>query len=377
MKTLLAVSAFAIVFGRCPACECGRQGHRLQTGLQNSPAGRWSTSTPPAEAWCVAITDRRCRSGSPRKGLGLTAGKWKIDNGKGRFSDVHDIREVYGNYAQASASAGVVKSAETQLLSKGNVSLALAAAAKASISAWKWARSTSSRSADATRMTRRRPSGRRFSCAMRGKSIASDSIPRTVAIRCGLPGPDDGRDTAFHPRPAPAQHPGHAGRGRAVRVDGCGLKTLSGRYPPFQVATLRGAASLPLVLAWSLATVGWRSLLRVRWPLHLLRGAIGVMMMATFVYALKRMPLSTAYTIFFVAPLLITAMSVPFLGERVGPRRWTAIAIGLLGVLVVLRPSGEGMASLAGLAVLIAAFGTRSRPSPCACSRAAIPTRRW
>ena len=136
-----------------------------------------------------------------------------------------------------------------------------------------------------------------------------------------------------------------------------GLKTLSERYPPFQVATLRGAASLPLVLAWSLATVGWRPLLRVRWPLHLLRGAIGITMMASFVYALKRMPLSTAYTIFFVAPLLITAMSVPFLGERVGPRRWTAIAIGLLGVLVVLRPTGEGMASLAGLAVLVAAFG--------------------
>ena len=41
-------------------------------------------------------------------------------------TDVHDIREVYGNYAHASASAGLVKSAETQLLSKGNVSLALA-----------------------------------------------------------------------------------------------------------------------------------------------------------------------------------------------------------------------------------------------------------
>jgi drug/metabolite transporter (DMT)-like permease len=75
------------------------------------------------------------------------------------------------------------------------------------------------------------------------------------------------------------------------------------------------------------------------------------------VYALKRMPLSTAYTIFFVAPLMITAMSVPFLGEHVGPRRWTAIGIGLLGVLVVLRPSGEGMISTAGLAVLLAAFG--------------------
>jgi drug/metabolite transporter (DMT)-like permease len=136
-----------------------------------------------------------------------------------------------------------------------------------------------------------------------------------------------------------------------------GLKLLSAHYPPFQVAALRGASSLPLVLAWALATGGWRPLLRVRWSLHLLRGVLGIAMMAGFVYALRTLPLSTAYSIFFVAPLMITALSVPFLGERVGPRRWTAIAIGLLGVIVVLRPTGEGMLSLAGMAVLLAAFG--------------------
>ncbi len=136
-----------------------------------------------------------------------------------------------------------------------------------------------------------------------------------------------------------------------------GLKTLSAHYPPLQVAALRGASSLPLVLAWALATVGPMQLLRVRWPLHLLRGVIGIVMMASFVYALKRLPLSTAYSIFFVAPLLITALSVPFLGERVGPRRWTAIGIGLVGVLVVLRPTGEGVLTTAGLAVLVGAVG--------------------
>ena len=134
-----------------------------------------------------------------------------------------------------------------------------------------------------------------------------------------------------------------------------GLKLLSAHYPPFQVAALRGLSSLPLVLAWALWTVGWRPLLRVRWSLHLLRGVLGIAMMASFVYALKHLPLSTAYSIFFVAPLLITALSVPFLGEQVGPRRWTAIAIGLMGVLIVLRPSGAGMLSLPGLAVLLAA----------------------
>ena len=136
-----------------------------------------------------------------------------------------------------------------------------------------------------------------------------------------------------------------------------GLKLLTAHYPPFQVATLRGASSLPFVLVWALATTGVGPLLRVRWPLHLLRGVLGVTMMAGFVYALRTLPLTTAYSIFFVAPLLITALSVPFLREHVGPRRWIAIAVGLLGVLVVLRPTGEGVLTIAGLAVLLAAFG--------------------
>jgi drug/metabolite transporter (DMT)-like permease len=136
-----------------------------------------------------------------------------------------------------------------------------------------------------------------------------------------------------------------------------GLKTLSSHYPPFQVAALRGASSLPWLLAWALATTGVAPLLRVRWSLHLLRGGLGIAMMGAFVYALRTLPLSTAYSIFFVAPLLITALSVPFLGERVGPRRWIAIAFGLAGVLVVLRPTTQGIFTSAGLAVLLAALG--------------------
>jgi drug/metabolite transporter (DMT)-like permease len=135
-----------------------------------------------------------------------------------------------------------------------------------------------------------------------------------------------------------------------------GLKQLSTHYPPFQVACLRAASSLPLVLAWAVSTAGVSTLLHVRWSLHLLRGAMGVVMMATFVYALRTLPLATAYSIFFVAPLLITALSVPFLGERVSHGRWVAIAVGLAGVLVLLRPTGAGMLSLASLAVLLAAL---------------------
>jgi len=59
-------------------------------------------------------------------GGGLTAGKYRIDNGKGEISDVHDIAEVFGDYAQADAEAGVVKSSGAQVLTKGTTSLALA-----------------------------------------------------------------------------------------------------------------------------------------------------------------------------------------------------------------------------------------------------------
>jgi drug/metabolite transporter (DMT)-like permease len=93
----------------------------------------------------------------------------------------------------------------------------------------------------------------------------------------------------------------------------------------------------------------------VRWGLHLLRGLLGMAMIGCFVFALRSLPLSTAYTIYFVAPLLIAALSVPLLGEHVGPRRWIAIGIGLVGVVVVLRPGVDGFISVPGLMVLLAA----------------------
>ncbi|TAM98037.1 MAG: hypothetical protein EPN40_06960 [Rhodanobacteraceae bacterium] len=62
------------------------------------------------------------------RGGGLTAGKWHINDGKGNFTDVYKVSDVLGNYAAASANAGIVKSGTAQVLSKGTVSLALAGA---------------------------------------------------------------------------------------------------------------------------------------------------------------------------------------------------------------------------------------------------------
>jgi drug/metabolite transporter (DMT)-like permease len=134
-----------------------------------------------------------------------------------------------------------------------------------------------------------------------------------------------------------------------------GMKLLTRHYPPMQVTALRSLASLPFVYIY----VAWRSsfaaMLQVRWPLHLLRGVIAVIMLVTFVIGLQHLPLTETYAIFYVAPLLITALSGPLLGERVSPTRWAAIGTGMVGVLVVLRPTGEGMLTWAGLAVVASA----------------------
>lgn len=130
------------------------------------------------------------------------------------------------------------------------------------------------------------------------------------------------------------------------------MKLLAAHYPAMQVAALRGLSSLPLVLLY----IGWRgafgTMFKVRWPMHVLRGALGIVMLWLFAFGLKNLTLAEAYSIFFIAPALITALSVVFLKERVDMARWIAIAVGLVGVVVVLRPTGAGMLTIGGLAIL-------------------------
>lgn len=134
------------------------------------------------------------------------------------------------------------------------------------------------------------------------------------------------------------------------------IKWIAESYSPFQVAALRSAAAMPPVLLWIILRGKLGTLRHIHWPLHLVRGVIGLGVMTCFIYGVARMPLSTAYAIVFVAPLMITALAVPLLGEKVGPRRWTAIVVGLGGVLVVLRPGVAGVATGPGLVLLAAAL---------------------
>lgn len=133
------------------------------------------------------------------------------------------------------------------------------------------------------------------------------------------------------------------------------MKMLSQTYPAMQVTALRALSSLPLVVAYCAYRGAFATMLKIRWSMHFLRMALGIAMLFCFAYGIRHLSLAEAYTIFFIAPALITALSVFFLKERVNAARWIAIVIGLLGVLVVLRPDGDGFLTMGGLAILGAA----------------------
>lgn len=133
------------------------------------------------------------------------------------------------------------------------------------------------------------------------------------------------------------------------------MKVLSAHYPAIQVTALRALTSMPLIVIYVIWRKAWPTLFRVRWSLHLFRVVIGIAMLTSFAFALKTLPLTEAYALFFISPLLIAALSIPFLGEKVTRTSWIAIVVGLLGVLVVLKPSGAGIISWAGLAILASA----------------------
>lgn len=135
------------------------------------------------------------------------------------------------------------------------------------------------------------------------------------------------------------------------------MKHLVEFYPAMQVTFLRGVASLPLLFGAVGVFGQWRDLVPQRWKLHVVRGFLSVVTLFGFIYAIRFLSLADAYTIFMSAPLLMTALSGPMLGEHVGARRWAAVFVGMLGVVVVLKPSGSSLVTLGGLAALVSALG--------------------
>ena len=115
------------------------------------------------------------------------------------------------------------------------------------------------------------------------------------------------------------------------------LKQLVEHYPSMQVVFLRCITSAPLLASWML--VRDRKGFRVKFPAdHLLRAAIGLIMLFAVGECFRELQLADAYAIFFAAPLLITLLSGPILGEKAGPYRLAATVVGFAGVLIVLQP---------------------------------------
>lgn len=156
------------------------------------------------------------------------------------------------------------------------------------------------------------------------------------------------------------------------------VKLGSSQFTVWQLYLVRSAIAIVLLLLWlGLAQQGspWRSLVCDRWTL--LRSASLTLMWIAFYAALPHMSLSLAALALYTAPLFIALLSALVLREPVSPRRWLAIALGFVGVLVILRPTAgdfSGMTLLPVLAALlyaVAAIVTRARcSSHCALSLA-------
>ncbi len=134
------------------------------------------------------------------------------------------------------------------------------------------------------------------------------------------------------------------------------MKFLAADYNALQVAFIRAVSSLPLLMLVIPVLGGYRSLRTRHLKMHLVRSLLGVVMLTLVIFCFSRLSLADAYAIFFAAPLFITILSIPMLGEQVGGHRWAAIVIGFAGVLVILNPTGEGLVDIGGLAGLLAAF---------------------
>jgi drug/metabolite transporter (DMT)-like permease len=130
------------------------------------------------------------------------------------------------------------------------------------------------------------------------------------------------------------------------------MKHLTVRYPPLQIACLRGASSVPFVFLAYLTTGNLRLLRPVRWHLHMIRAVLSILMLWGFLWALARGSMTDTYAVYMSAPLLVVLCAALLLGEKVNRHVWGAIFAGLAGVFVMLRPSVSGFASLAALAAL-------------------------
>ena len=140
-------------------------------------------------------------------------------------------------------------------------------------------------------------------------------------------------------------------------VNDATIKFLSGEYALHQIVMIRATIGLIFLLAVMTPLMGGFHQLRTqRLGLHILRGMCVVFANMAFFLGLSSLPIAEATALFFVSPLAITIFAVIFLKETVGAHRWAAIAVGLVGVVLIIQPGAESF-QLAALLPVAAAFG--------------------
>ena len=132
------------------------------------------------------------------------------------------------------------------------------------------------------------------------------------------------------------------------------IKLLSTRYSIFKSATIDAAIAMIVAGGFLARREGFASLVPRRWPIVLVRCLIGAGSLLVAFVGFSRIPLAEAYSISFVAPLLVTALSFPLLGERVGWRQWVAVVVGFAAVVAILRP-GLGEIGVGQICALVSA----------------------
>lgn len=146
------------------------------------------------------------------------------------------------------------------------------------------------------------------------------------------------------------------GGGVTLSMNDLAIKALSDTYALHQVILIRAFIGMALVLAvMAYSAAGLKQVRTRRIGAHALRVSIVMVSNITYFVGLSLMPLADAVAVAFVAPLFVTLMSAVILREQVGPRRWAAVAVGLLGVVIMTRP-GQGIIQPAAILVLISAF---------------------
>ncbi len=134
------------------------------------------------------------------------------------------------------------------------------------------------------------------------------------------------------------------------------VKMLGVDYAIQQIIWVRYLGHFVLMLLIFLPFHGLKLFRTKNLTAQLIRSLLLLGSTSCYFLALTYLPLTTAAAISFTSPFIVTAMSVPFLGERVGPRRWAAVAIGFVGALIIIRPGGDSFHGAELLVVANAVF---------------------